>query len=99
MPAASAGRPSPGAAELAVAQQGSQHSGELAVVNLPGQVLEEPVELIEVAVRAGQEGGGIDLAVLGAYALDLVYLHHQLVPEPLDASPGLDQLPSFEPGG
>src|SRR5205823_10189319 len=88
--AARAGRPSPGAAQLAVAQQRSQKGSELVVVDLAGQVLEEAVELVEVAIGLREEGSGIDGLVLAAHALDPVDLHHQLVAEALDASRRLD---------
>jgi hypothetical protein len=70
-------------AQRRVGQQAVQERAVARVVDLARQVLEEPVELVEVPVGDRQERGGIGL--LARRPGDVVHLELQLLPEALDA--------------
>ena len=70
------------ARSAAVAEEVGEQRREGRVAHLAGEVLEEAVELVEVAEGDGQEGRGV--GVLGAG--DRAQLELQLVAEALDAA-------------
>ena len=65
------------------------------VVDLPGQVLEEAVQLIQVPVGGGQEPSRIDPGRLG-YPLDLEQFDDQILAEALDPPANPNHIPAFK---
>src|SRR5436190_8373808 len=78
-----------------VAQQGIQQRRVLGIVDLAREVLEEPVELLHVAVRDGQERRRVG----AGRARDLAHLDLQLVAEPLHAPAHAHELAALEAPG
>ncbi len=81
-------------AQRAVGEQVVQQRAQARVMDLAREVLEEAVELVEVAVGDGQERRRIDLAVL--YAPDRAQLDLQLVAEALDATRDAHEVAALE---
>ena len=73
-------RPAPLRAQLRIGQHRRQQPLVGGVVDLAREVLEKPVELVEVPVGGRQEVAGIDVFRPG----DVDHLQHQRVPEELD---------------
>ena len=84
-------------AERRVLQEGVEQPAQPAVVDLAAQVLEEAVELVEVAVGHRQEVGGVHARRVGS--LDRAQVHHQLVAEALGTALDLHQVALLELGG
>src|ERR1700730_3930264 len=59
-----AGRAPYAGAQLPIAQHPLQQPPQAGVIHLPRKVLEEAIELLQVAVRDGQEGGEVGLCPL-----------------------------------
>jgi hypothetical protein len=95
MTGARAGRPAQLGAEVRVAEEGVDQRTQVRVVDLTGQVLEEAVELLQVAVGGGQERRRVGR--LGAP--DRVELDLELVAEALDPPGDLHQVPALELAG
>ena len=93
--AARARRAAPLGAQRLVAEQALEQAGVGGVVDLAREVLEEAVELVEVAVGDGQELRGVG----GLGALDLVHLDLQLVAEALHAPAHAHELAAVEAPG
>ena len=66
-------------------------------MHLASQVLEEPLELLRVAVGGGEEVRGVQLPVLDR--LDLVDLGDQLAAKALDLAGDPDRVPALEATG
>ena len=88
-------RAPPRRAQRAVAQQPLEQRRVAGVVDLAREVLEEAVELVEVAVGDGQEGRRV--GSLGAR--DLAQLELQLVAEPLHAPAHAHEIAALEAAG
>src|SRR5450755_287762 len=97
MAGAGAGRPAPGGPERLIDEQRIEQCAVAAVEDLGDEMLEEAVELVEVAVGGGQEVGRIGLAVGGAR--DLRHLEHEIVAEALDAAGDADEVAALEAAG
>ena len=80
MPGARAGRAAQLGAEALVAQEGVQQRHEVGVVDLAREVLQEAVELLDVAVGHGEE-----LRRIGLGGADRPQVHLELIPKALDA--------------
>ena len=94
---ARARRAPPRGAQLAVAEQRSSSRTVAGVVDLPRKVLEEAVELVEVAVGDGQEA--LELALLGAdHALDRLELELELLAEAHGAPAHRHEVAALEAG-
>ncbi len=91
---ARARRAAPLLAQRRVAEQRVEQRLQAGVVDLARQVLEEAVELVEVAVGDGQERRRIDAA--GGRAADRAQLDLQLVAEALDAAGDVDDVAAVE---
>ena len=94
VPVARAGRAPERAPEHVVAQEEVEQRPQRRIVHLPGQVLEEAVQLVEVAVRHGQELRRIGVAGVGA--AHRAELGLELVPEALDPARHLHQVALLE---
>ena len=92
---ARAGRAAQLGPERVVAQEGVDQRAQVGVVHLAGEVLEEAVELVEVAVGGRQERGRVGR--LGAP--DRAQLDLQLVAEALDPPGDRDQVAALELAG
>src|SRR5918992_1508855 len=93
-----AGAGAGGAAELGaearVAQERVEERAQVGVVDLARQMLEKPVELVEIAICDGQELGGGGGS--GNGAAGRAELHLELVPEALDPTGHPDQIAALE---
>src|SRR5215218_11474349 len=92
-------RPGAGsAAELARHRLGEEDAlGDLperGIVDLPGQVLQEALELVRVAIGGRQESGRIDLALVNR--LDVLDLRDELTPEALHLARHANRVAAFE---
>ncbi len=87
-------RPPPGRPERGVAEQGVEQPPVLGVADLAGQMLEEAVELVEVAVGGREEGARIDRP--GRGALDPLELELELLPEAGDPTDDADEIAPVE---
>ena len=81
----------------AVVEQRCEQRAQAGVVNLAREVLEEAVELVEVAVGDGQECGRIGLALGGA--IDRAQVDLQLVAKALDATGDAHEVTALEAPG
>ena len=95
--AARAGRAAKVGAEALVAEERVEQRAQVRVVDLAGEVLEEAVELLDVAVGDRQELGRVGRALLGAP--DRGQLDLQLVAKALDAAAHADQVAALELAG
>ena len=95
VPGARARRPPPLRTELAVTPQRGQQRTERRVVHLAGEVLEEALELVEVAVGDGEEGRRVGR--LGAP--DVAHVDLELVAEALDPPAHLHEVAALEAPG
>ena len=84
-------------AQPVVAQDTRQQGAQRRVAHLAGQMLEEAVELVEVAVGDGQEGGRIGVPRVGAS--DRADVDLQLLAEALDPPGDADQVAAVEAPG
>ena len=80
-----------------VGEQAVEQRAQAGVVDLARQVLEEAVELVEVAVGDGQERGGVGRAV--GRPSDRAQVDLQLVAEALDAAGDADEVAALEAPG
>ncbi len=92
---AGAGRAAEVGAECFVPEEEVEQRAQVGVVDLAGEVLEEAVELVEVAVGHRQELGGVR-GRLGAP--DRLEVHLELVPEALDPAPDGHEVAALELG-
>ena len=83
----------PGRAQLGVAEQLLQQRAVAGLVDLAGEVLEEAVELVDVAVGDREERRRVGLG----RALDRPHLDLQLVAEALDAALDAHEVAAVEP--
>ena len=89
-----AGRPADPAAQLAIAEQAPEQRLERTVVNLPCEMLEEPFELVQIAICGGQEPRRIGPLALGAP--DRADIDLELIAKPLDTSAHVHEVASLE---
>jgi hypothetical protein len=68
----------------------------LTVVDLAGQMLEKAIQLIEIAVRAGQEARWIDFRRFHVDAHGIAHLNHELVAKALDAALNTNEITSLK---
>jgi hypothetical protein len=84
--------------QIVVSGESRQHGRELGSVDLAREVLEEAVELVEVAVGHGEEVGRVGGSLLDTR--DVAQLGLELVAEALDATGHADEVAALEaPGG
>ncbi len=95
--AARAGRPAPFGAQRVVGEQPREQRGVAGIVDLAGKVLEEAVELVEVAVGDGQELRRVGRR--GVDARDRADLELQLVAEALDPAGDAHEVAAIEAPG
>ena len=93
-----AGRPAPLPPQRIIGEQRIEQLAVSAVVDLAREMLEEAVQLVEIAVGRGQELGRVEL-VRWRRTLDLDDLDHELVAEALDAAGDVDEVPALEATG
>src|SRR5439155_25752922 len=89
-----AGRAAELGAERAVPEECVDEASQARVVDLAAEVLEEAVELVEIAEGDRQEVGGVDAGGVGAR--DRSELGRQLVTEALDPARHLNQIAALE---
>ena len=94
---ARAGRAPEVGAELLVAQERVEQTAQVRVVHLAGQMLEKPVELLDVAVGDRQELGGVGRVLLGTP--DRGELDLQLVAKALDTAADAYEVAALELAG
>ncbi len=94
---AGARRPPPRGPQRLVADEVGDQRPQARLVDLAGEVLEEAVELLHVAVGAGQERRRVDVA--GLRSGDRPHLDLQLVAEALDAAGDADEVAALEAAG
>ena len=86
------------APELGGDRVGEQHplddAPQRRVVHLPGEVLEEALELLRVSIRGGQELRGVELRLRNRS--DVLDLGHELPPEALDLARHPDRVAALE---
>jgi hypothetical protein len=97
VPAAGARRAAPGGAQRTVAEQRAEQRGVPRVVDLAGEMLQEAVELVEIAVGDGQECGRIGGRRL--VPRDRPQLDLELVAEAFDAARAAHQIPAVKAPG
>src|SRR3954463_7859574 len=95
MPRPRARRAAPRGAQIGVGEERLQQRREARIAHLAGQVFEEAVELVEVAVGDRQEGRRVGLR--GGRFRDRPYLELELVAEALDAPGDTHEVTALEP--
>jgi hypothetical protein len=98
VPGSGAGGPTPLGPEACVGEQPVEKGAELAIMHLAREMLEKPVQFVEVTVRPGEKRTRINPRISG-YPLDQQDLDYELVPEPLDPAGDPHKVTALEAPG